>query len=88
MSGDLYEAEVVIDLKQAGLTHSKGKADECDGQHTVPAKAVSIDLAKAGLFPAAEVPDYERALQLLHEQAHPDGPLYFENCRERGCAED
>jgi hypothetical protein len=87
MSDDLYETEVIIDLQEAGLTHSRGKADGCDGQHKVPAAAVSIDLAKAGLVPAAELPDYDRAFQLLHEQAHPDGPLYFEKCRERGCAE-
>lgn len=87
MSDDLYETEVIIDLKEAGLTHAAKKADECGGMHKVPAAAVSIDLAKAGLVPAAELPDYERVLQLLHEQAHPDGPLYFEKCRERGCAE-
>jgi hypothetical protein len=87
MSGDLYEAEVVIDLKEAGLTHAAKKADKCDGQHKVPAAAVSIDLEAAGLVPVAEILDYERVFQLLHEQAHPDGPLYFEKCRERGCAE-
>ena len=24
-------------------------------------------------------------LQPLHEKAHPDGPLYTENCREQEC---
>jgi hypothetical protein len=87
VSAYLYEAEVAIDLKEAGLTHAKGKADGCGGQHKVPAAAVSIDLEAAGLVPVAETPDYERVFQLLHEQAHPDGTLYAEHCRERGCAE-
>ena len=86
--GDLWQAPVVIDLKEAGLTHAKGKADGCkDGQHPVPEEAVTIDLADAGLVPAADLPDVAGVLQALHEQAHPEGTQYWENCRERGCAE-
>lgn len=84
---NLYQAPVVIDLKEAGLTHSKGKADGCDGNHTVAEAAVTIDLDKAGLVPASELPDFGKVLQALHEQAHPEGTAFWENCRERGCAE-
>jgi len=84
---DPYQAEVVIDLKEAGLTHAAKKADGCDGQHKVPAAAVTIDLDTAGLIPVEETWDHARVLQVLHQQAHPDGTLYFENCRESGCAE-
>ena len=75
---------ITIDLKAAGLTHAKGKSDRCgtDG-HDIAWTAVTAwenpDLADT----AAIAP----ALQVLHEQAHPDGAAYAENCREPGCAE-
>jgi hypothetical protein len=84
---DLYEAKVVIDLKEAGLTHASGKADKCEGKHTVPAAAVTIDLAEAGLVPLEDLPDLGKVLQNLHEQAHPEGTQFWEHCRERGCIE-
>ena len=84
---NLWEAPVVIDLKEAGLTHASGKADKCEGTHTVPAVAVTIDLAEAGLVPVDDLWDHSKVLQLLHEQAHPDGTQYWQACRERGCAE-
>lgn len=84
---NLYEAPVVIDLKEAGLTHAKGKADKCEGRHTVPAAAVTIDLAEAGLVPLDDLPDLGKVLQVLHEQAHPDSTQFWETCRERGCIE-
>lgn len=84
---DLYQAKVVIDLKEAGLTHVRGKADKCEGQHAVPAAAVTIDLAETGLIPVEDLPDVGKVLQSLHEQAHPDGTQFWETCRERGCIE-
>ena len=93
MTGELHcgenqwEARVSIDLKEAGLTHAKGKADGCDGMHTVEARHVTIDLAAAGLVPADELWDHGKVLQNLHEQAHPEGAQFWENCREPGCAE-
>jgi hypothetical protein len=83
----LYECQVLIDLKEAGLTHSPGKGDGCGGNHVVPAEAVTIDLAEAGLVAAEDLPDIGAALQALHEQAHPDGTLSWLQCRERGCAD-
>lgn len=83
---DLYECPVVLDLKEAGLTHARGKADKCGGQHQVAAPAVTIDLAGAGLVPREDLGALGEALQALHEQAHPQGTLYWASCRERGCA--
>lgn len=82
-----YEAPVIIDLKAAGLTHSPGKADGCEGRHRVPGEHVAIDLDEAGLVPRHELPDVAAVLQALHEQAHPDGTRWWESCRERGCAD-
>ena len=75
---------VTIDLECAGLTHAKGKSDRCrGGQHDVSmASVVSLD-----------DPDWTRTdglpavFQVLHAEAHPDGPSYWENCREPGCAD-
>jgi hypothetical protein len=83
----LYEAPVIIDLKEAGLTHASGKADKCDGRHKVEAGHVTIDPAEAGLVPAEDLWDQSTVLQMLHEQAHPDGAQFWQNCRERGCTE-
>ena len=75
---------ITVDLAAAGLTHAKGKSDRCgtDG-HDIPWDAVTgwdnPDLTDA----AAIAP----ALQSLHEQAHPHGAAYWQNCREPGCAE-
>jgi hypothetical protein len=84
---NLYEAPAVIDLKEAGLTHASGKADKCEGRHKVPAAAVTINLAEAGLVPLDDLPDLGKVLQNLHEQAHPDGTQFWETCREPGCVE-
>lgn len=84
----LYEAPVRIDLTEAGLIHARGKADGCaPGEHKVPAAAVTIDLAEAGLVPLDDLPDLGKVLQNLHEQAHPDGTQFWETCREPGCVE-
>lgn len=41
----------------------------------------TISLAHADLRP------WEKALQQLHEQAHPEGTIYASQCREPGCIE-
>lgn len=77
-------ATITIDLAAAGLTHAKGKSDKCgtDG-HDVDWLSVTTwenpDLV--------ETDAVATVLQTLHEQAHPDGAAYFQNCRERGCAD-
>jgi hypothetical protein len=77
-------ASVTIDLKAAGLTHAPGKSDRCgqDG-HDIPWEAVT-GWDNPDLLDADEIAP---ALQKLHEQAHPDGAAYWQNCRERGCAD-
>ena len=74
---------VTIDLAAAGLTHAKGKSDRCDGEHDVDMLSVTSlddpDWTPAGGLPAV--------FQVLHEQAHPEGAAYWQNCREPGCAE-
>ena len=53
------------------------------GEHDIDMLSVS-DYGESGLVePASLVP----VLQLLHEQAHPDGTAYWYNCRESGCTE-
>lgn len=74
---------VTVDLKAAGLTHAPGKSDKCGGYHEVDETCVSADLATAGWVPADGL---EKVLQALHEQAHPDGTAYWENCLEYACA--
>jgi hypothetical protein len=75
---------VTVDLKAAGLTHAPGKSDKCDGQHEVDEEFVSIDPGTAGLVDADGL---EKVLQALHEQAHPAGTAYWENCREPACTD-
>ncbi len=75
---------VTVDLKAAGLTHAPGKSDKCSGEHEVDEKFVTADLAAADWVPADGL---GKVLQALHEQAHPDGTAYWENCREPACAD-
>jgi len=76
-------ATMTIDLEAAGLTHAKGKSDKCNGEHDIDMLSVT----------AIDDPDLVRVshlvpvLQLLHEQAHPEGTAYWHNCRESGCTE-
>lgn len=76
-------ATVTINLTAAGLTHTKGKSDYCGGEHDVPVSAV-VYIDDPDWLPADDVTP---VLQALHEQAHPDGAAYWQNCRERGCAD-
>jgi len=77
-------ATVTVDLAAAGLTHAKGRSDRCGtGGHDIAWTAVT-DWENPDLV---DVADVTPVLQALHEQAHPDGPAYWENCRLRGCAE-
>jgi hypothetical protein len=77
-------AVITVNLAAAGLTHAKGKSDKCgDEGHDIAMDAVT-DFADSGL---ASRDDYDKILQDLHGQAHPDGTAFWENCRERGCAE-
>jgi hypothetical protein len=74
---------VTVDLKAAGLTHAPGKSDKCGGMHMVHGEAIA-DFEAPGLVDAYGP---EKALQALHEQAHPGGPAYWENCRDPACAD-
>lgn len=74
---------VVINLGSAGLTHARGKSDACGGAHPVSMLAV-MEIDDPDLVDAGELGP---VIQALHEQAHPDGCAYWENCRQPGCAE-
>jgi hypothetical protein len=76
-------ATVTISLEAAGLTHAKGKSDRCNGEHDVDMLSV-IALDSPDWTATAGLP---AVFQALHEQAHPDGPAYWDNCMLRGCAE-
>jgi hypothetical protein len=78
-------ASVTIDLAAAGLTHAPGKSDRCDKAdgHDIDWLAItSWDNPEL-----REVAEVSAALQALHEQAHPHGAAYWQNCREPGCAD-
>jgi hypothetical protein len=74
---------VTVDLAAAGLTHAKGKSDKCGGTHEVDAQFVTRGDDDEWVSADRLVPLFQK----LHEQAHPKGVLYWENCREQGCAE-
>lgn len=88
-SDSTFPVIVHVNLRDAGLRHAPGKGGCCDGSD----HGLGVDI---------EEPDIERiidryadpytdidddVLQALHEQAHPDGSLYWQNCRERGCSD-
>ena len=76
-------ATITVDLEAAGLTHARGKSDRCNGEHDIDVLSVtSIDDPDL-----TRVSELIPVLQLLHEQAHPDGTAYWYNCRESGCTE-
>jgi hypothetical protein len=74
---------ITIDLEAAGLTHAKGKSDKCNGEHGIDMLSVLLTDDSGLVRPD----DLAPLLQALHEQAHPEGAAYWQNCRERGCAE-
>jgi hypothetical protein len=71
----IVEAE--LNLKELGLTHAKGKNDHCDGLHT----------GKIEIDEPVDLDGVEKAFQILHETAHPQGALSFRHCFELGCRE-
>jgi hypothetical protein len=74
---------LTVDLKAAGLTHAKGRSDNCGGEHAVDEVHVT-GVTGAGWVPADGL---EALFQRFHEAAHPDGSAYWENCREAACAD-
>jgi hypothetical protein len=83
-----YELELTVDLGKLGLVHAPGSVCQCDGKaHAMP---VTVNLEDHELHADGEcgIPvASEEAAQALHEQAHPEGTAYFENCREPSCRE-
>ena len=74
---------ITVSLEAAGLTHARGKSDKCNGEHDIDMLSV-VSLDSPDWLPADGL---SAVLQLLHEQAHPEGTAYWENCTERGCAD-
>ena len=86
-----FEADATIDLREQGLRHAPGEVC-CDGRDHAMSVQVSekdIELIVERFGPVFTPLDDRMAevLQALHEQAHPESTLSWENCRERGCRE-
>jgi hypothetical protein len=82
-----YEMTLTLDLHDLGLQHGRGAGCQCRGlAHRV---TIFIDPAQHDLHRdddcPADTPLAAELLQALHEQAHPEGTVFAENCRERGC---
>jgi hypothetical protein len=73
---------VTVNLQAAGLTHAKGQSDRCDGEHDIDIAAV-VYITDPDWVPVGGLP---AVLQALHEQAHPRGTAYWDNCTEPACA--
>jgi hypothetical protein len=88
---DFFHITVQLDLEALGLRHAEGSTCPCavgdDGHQVV----LEIDLEDHGLHDEADcradILETEGTLQSLHEQAHPKGAVYAENCREPGCVD-
>jgi hypothetical protein len=89
--GERYELDITVNLAELGLAHAPGSACKCDGRAhpvSINIKPEEHDLHREDDCPALDYPDVtEAVLQSLHEQAHPDGTVFTENCREAGCLE-
>lgn len=72
---------VTVNLQAAGLTHAKGQSDRCDGEHDIDIASV-VYITDPGWVPAGGL---TAVLQALHEQAHPHGTAYWDNCGEPAC---
>lgn len=72
---------VTVSLKAAGLAHAAGKSDNCGGWHDISEEHVT-GTAGSSWVPADGL---KELFQQLHEQAHPGGAVYLENCREPAC---
>jgi hypothetical protein len=86
---DTFEADVIVDLREQGLRHAPGHkcCDNRRHQMSVPVTESDIDLIVDRFGPDLPFFDEDEVLQALHEQAHPDGTMFWKNCRERGCRE-
>lgn len=83
-----FELDIVVDLKELRLRHEAKSGCKCRGiahEMTIVIDPADHDLHPAYDCVAAEPDTVQAAVQVLHEQAHPEGTLYAENCRERGC---
>lgn len=81
-----WDIDVELDLRELGLQHRPGSGCGCKGRaHPV---SVGFDPEGHGFIHESDTAAWDaEVLQVLHEQAHPDGVLYAENCREPGCAD-
>lgn len=82
-----HDLALVVSLKDLRLRHAPGSGCTCRGlAHEI---SVAIDPADHELHSDYDCtqpgPLDAGVLQALHEQAHPEGTAYAENCRERGC---
>lgn len=86
----MTEISFVIDLKQEGLRHAPGAVDGCKGTHTVVAELPEdseLHTPEDCGTPPYATENEIRALQELHESAHPHGTLFAAYCREQPCAQ-
>lgn len=91
-SVSLLTVDATIDLTTENLRHAPKAGCTC-GRTKHPV-TVDLDLqdvleyARKDGYTAEFFPEpWEKALQQLHEQAHPDGTIYVSQCREPGCTE-
>jgi len=87
-----FEADVEVSLREQGLRHAPGQkcCDGCAHLMSVQVSDSDIELIVARFGPRYAPFDGEDeagVLQALHEQVHPDGAVFWANCRERGCRE-
>jgi hypothetical protein len=85
--------DATINLAHADLRHVPKAGCKCDKGENHPVAAVIdlqdvLEFARKDGYTAEFFPEpWEKALQQLHEQAHPDGAIYASQCRETGCSE-
>lgn len=80
------ELDLVVDLGKLGLAHAPDSECKCGGKAHEMTVTVSLEDHELHMSGECEPPlPAEEALQALHEQAHPDGAAYFENCQELAC---
>jgi hypothetical protein len=83
-----YELDLVVNLDKLGLAHAPGSECKCSGKAHELTVTVRLEDHELHMDGECEPPlSAEGSLQALHEQAHPAGTAYFENCREPACRE-
>jgi hypothetical protein len=85
-----FEADVEVSLREQGLRHAPGQkcCDGCAHLMSVQVSDSDIELIVQRFGPVLSLSDADgEVLQVLHEQAHPDGTARWQSCRERGCRE-